>query len=56
MKTNLLFLITLFLVAIGYSQTFPENFITYNVTSSNTVEITDYNNAGGIPVTIPSAI
>ena len=50
---------TLFTVVIGYSQTFTDNFITYNITSitPNTVEIIDYDNTnGGATVNIPATV
>ena len=60
MKKLLLTLITLFIVIIGYSQTFTDtNFITYTVTptGSNTVEITDYDAVnGGVDVDIPAMV
>jgi hypothetical protein len=57
MKKQLLILTSLFLSLIGYSQTFTNNFITYNITSSNTVEVSNYNFAnGGVAVTIPATI
>ena len=60
MKKQLLILMTLFTVAIGYSQTvgdqFTEGFITYGITSItlNTVEAIVYNTAGGTSVSIPA--
>ncbi len=59
MKKQLLILITLCTAVIGYSQTFTENYITYNITSATspfTVEITDYNNTGGTSVILPSTV
>lgn len=56
MKKQLLVLTTLFATLAGYSQTFIVNNITYNVISSNSVEITDYNPNGGTSVTIPSQV
>lgn len=58
MKKTLLFLMTLFTIGIGYSQTFIENFITYSVTSTtpNTVAIIDYNINGGTDVVIPATV
>ena len=58
MKKTLLFLTTLFVSVIGYSQTFTENFITYQVTSTtnNTVRIFDYNTAGGPVLTITNTV
>lgn len=54
---NLLILFTLFVTAIGYSQTFTENFITYSVIpSTSTVLITDYDTAGGTVVNIPVTV
>ncbi|NJM79138.1 MAG: leucine-rich repeat domain-containing protein [Flavobacterium sp.] len=47
---------TLFIAVIGYSQTFTENFITYSVTSGNTVTVTNYNIAGGTNVVIPASV
>ena len=47
---------TLFIAIIGHSQTFTENFITYSVTSSNTVTVTNYNIAGGTNVVIPASV
>ena len=62
MKKLLLILIALFISLLGYSQTvgdtFVENFITYEITSTttNTVRTIDYNTAGGTFVSIPSAV
>jgi hypothetical protein len=58
MKKTLLFLITLFTVVIGYSQTFVDNFVTYSITSTtnNTVQATDYDTAGGSVVNIPATV
>ncbi len=57
MKKTLLILITLCITAIGYSQTFTDNFITYNVITSNTVETSDYDYTnGGATVNIPTTV
>ncbi|MCF6279663.1 MAG: leucine-rich repeat domain-containing protein [Flavobacteriaceae bacterium] len=58
MKKQLLILITLFTVTIGYSQTFTDNFITYEVIPSTTnVTITDYDYTnGGAIVNIPATV
>ncbi|XCF05160.1 leucine-rich repeat domain-containing protein [Tamlana crocina] len=57
MKTNLLSLIAIFIVAIGYSQTFTDNFISYTVTSATTVEVADYDDVNGSPtVVIPASV
>ncbi|MBC2846029.1 leucine-rich repeat domain-containing protein [Winogradskyella flava] len=57
-KKQLLILFTLLMASIGYSQTFTENFITYQVISSanNTVRTQDYNQAGGTVVNIPASV
>lgn len=58
MKKIVLILTILFAISIGYSQTFVDNFITYNVTSTlpNTVKIVGYNTAGGTSVSIPATV
>ena len=58
MKKQVLFLMTFVMASIGYSQTFTDNFITYNVTSTtnNTVEITGYTGPSGVSVTIPDSV
>ncbi len=62
MKKQLLILMTLFTVVIGYSQTvgdtFTEDFITYEITSltPNTIEAIDYDIAGGTMVNVPATI
>ena len=58
MKKNLLLFVALFVFTIGSSQTFIDNFITYNVTSTNpnTVRTTSYNTAGGVTVTVPGTV
>ncbi|MEZ4778739.1 MAG: leucine-rich repeat domain-containing protein [Flavobacteriaceae bacterium] len=55
MKTNLLTVFALFIVAISTAQTFVQNNITYTVLTSNTVEVTSYGVTGGT-VTIPSSV
>ena len=48
MKNTLFTLITLCVITISNSQTFTDNFITYEVIpSTTTVRTTDYNTAGG---------
>lgn len=58
MKKTLLILIILFLVVQGHSQTFTNNFITYQVINNQppyTVQVTGYNfTNGGATVNIPS--
>lgn len=59
MKKQLFFLSILFCSIIGYSQTFTNNFFTYQVLSPispYTVTITDYDFAGGPNVNIPSSV
>ena len=57
MKKQLLILTALFISVIGYSQTFIDNFITYNVTTASTVEATDYDYTnGGATVNIPATL
>lgn len=58
MKKSLLILVTLFIVTIGYSQTFTDNYITYGVTSTsnNTVYASDYDASGGTVVNIPATV
>jgi len=58
MKKNLLIFLTLCISIIGYSQTFTDTFITYQVssTTANTVRVTNYNTAGGTAVTIPDTV
>jgi hypothetical protein len=58
MKKQLLILMALVIASVGYSQTFTDNFITYNVTSTtnNTVEITGYTGSSGVSVTIPNSV
>ncbi|PQJ78820.1 leucine-rich repeat domain-containing protein [Polaribacter porphyrae] len=58
MKKTVLTLVALLIFYVGQSQTFTSNFITYNVTSiqKKTVDITDYNNAGGTAVNIPETV
>lgn len=58
MKKQLLFLLTFCLSAIGYSQVFTDNFITYTVYSvaNNTVRVHSYDAAGGANVIIPATI
>ena len=57
MKKQLLFLITLFMAAISFSQTFTDNYISYNVTSPTTVEVTDYDDINGSStVIIPASV
>lgn len=56
MRKQLLIIMTLFIAVIGHSQTFTENFITYSVTSGNTVTVTNYNIAGGTNVVIPASV
>jgi hypothetical protein len=56
MKKQLLILMALFISIIGHSQTFTENFITYSVTSTNTVAVVDYNISGGTDVVIPASV
>lgn len=61
MKKILLIAIALFVTTLSYSQnSFVNNFITYNVTTTNTnnptVETTGYNVAGGPSVVIPTTV
>ena len=60
MKKQLLFLTALITTIIGYSQTFTDNFITYQVISSQppyTVQATNYDFTNGSPtVTIPATV
>jgi hypothetical protein len=58
MRKTLLITITLFISIIGYSQTFTENNITYQVTSTanKTVRVNDYNTAGAADINIPSSV
>lgn len=56
MKKILLILIAFFVSTIGYSQTFTENNITYEVTSTTTVKTTGYNSAGGTVVNVPATV
>ncbi|KJD33095.1 hypothetical protein PK35_09035 [Tamlana nanhaiensis] len=56
MKKSLLFLVAILYAFLGQSQTFTDNFITYEVTSSNTVRTTTYNTAGGADVIIPESV
>jgi hypothetical protein len=61
MKKILLIAIALFVTTLSYSQnSFVNNFITYNVTTTNTnnptVETTGYNVAGGTSVVIPPTV
>ena len=56
MKKTLLFTIALFLTVFINAQTFTENNITYEVTSSTTVKTTGYNTAGGTVVDIPATV
>lgn len=58
MKKYLLVLITFCLTAIGYSQTFTDNYITYTVlsTTSNTARVHAYDVAGGSNVVIPATV
>ncbi|MFK8059139.1 MAG: leucine-rich repeat protein [Polaribacter sp.] len=56
MKKQILFIIALLISVTIYSQTFVDNNITYNITSTTTVEITSYNTAGGTDVVIPASV
>lgn len=56
MKKISLITIALFISIIGYSQTFTDNNITYEVTSTSTVKTKDYNMAGGTIVNIPATV
>jgi len=60
MKKQLLILFALFALTMGYSQTFVDNFITYQVISSQspyTVQATDYDfTNGGAVVNIPATV
>lgn len=57
MKKQLLILMTLFIASIGNSQTFTENFITYQVlTNTSNVTITNYDVVGGTVVDIPATV
>ena len=59
MNKSLLLIFALLVVTFGYSQTFTDNFITYQVTSTSPNEVTakDYDNSGGgNTVTIPSSV
>uniref|UniRef100_UPI00404A024B leucine-rich repeat protein n=2 Tax=Gelidibacter sp. TaxID=2018083 RepID=UPI00404A024B len=58
MKKQVLILMTFVIASMSYSQTFTDNFITYNVTSTtnNTVEITGYTGSSGVSVTIPNSV
>ncbi|MBC3759298.1 leucine-rich repeat domain-containing protein [Hyunsoonleella sp. SJ7] len=60
MKKNLLILIALFIYVVGFSQTFTDNFITYQVISATppyTVQITGYDfTNGSSSVTIPATV
>lgn len=62
MKKQLLFLITLSISILGFSQTvgdtFVDNYITYQITSlsPNTVQTTNYDMTGGTAVTIPNYV
>lgn len=56
MKKQVLILTTLLISIIGYSQTFIQNNVTYTVTSTNQVGVSDYNMNGGTDVVIPASI
>lgn len=57
MKKTVLIITILFITFKGYTQTFTDNYITYNITSSTTVEITDYDFInGGANVSIPAVV
>lgn len=58
MKKQLLFLMTLCVTVMAYSQVFTDNYISYVVTSttSNTVKVYSYDTAGGSDVTIPATV
>lgn len=58
MKKQLLILMTFLIAAIGYSQVFTINHITYIVTSttSNTVKAFSYDTSGGTSVIIPATV
>lgn len=59
MKKQLLFAFIFCLSILGYSQTFTDNFFTYQVLSPispYTVTLTDYNFSGGSNVNIPSSV
>lgn len=58
MKKQVLILMTFVISSMSYSQTFTDNFITYNVTSTtnHTVEITGYTGSNGVSVTIPDSV
>ncbi|NJM79401.1 MAG: leucine-rich repeat domain-containing protein [Flavobacterium sp.] len=59
MKKQLLFAFIFCISILGYTQTFTNNFFTYQVlspVSPYTVTITDYDFTGGINVNIPSSV
>ncbi len=56
MKQQLLTLIMFYCAFFGHSQTFTDNYITYEVISATTVSTTNYDTAGGTVVTIPSTV
>ncbi len=58
MKKTLLTLISILFVAFGFSQTFINNGITYEIVtgSNNTVNAIDYNTNSGAQVTVPKTV
>ncbi|BCY28935.1 leucine-rich repeat domain-containing protein [Flavobacterium okayamense] len=56
MKKHLLLFSILFCSLLGYSQTFTDNYITYDVVNSTSVVISDYDANGGTVVNIPATV